>query len=168
MDALYYLFTLLLIGVGLLQSALLPYMRIAGVLPDLMLALVVAWSLLRRAPEGLIWALVGGLVLDLLSGAPFGVFTLGLVSASLIASASATVLFRSYALLPVVAIVPATLVYHGVVLLLLYAAGRQIDWLATLSSVTLPALPVNLGLMLLVFPLARWLHRQTAQGEVRW
>jgi len=164
----YYLFTLLLMLAGLVESALLPYLRIAGHQPDLILVMVASWSVLRGAREGILWALIGGIVLDLFSGAPFGVFTAALVGASLIAGAGSASFFRSHALLPFIGVILATLVYYLISLVLLYLSGRAIDWPASISRVVGPALLANALLMLIVFPAIRWLHRHTSQPEVVW
>jgi rod shape-determining protein MreD len=64
----------LLFGAALLQTTLSPYMKIGGIHPDLVLLLVIGWSALRGMEEGATWAFIGGISLDILSSAPFGVF----------------------------------------------------------------------------------------------
>ena len=57
---------LLLSAVAIAQSTVMPHLTIMGVKPDLMLLAVMSWSLLRGSEEGLVWAFIGGLALDLL------------------------------------------------------------------------------------------------------
>ena len=168
MDAIYYFFAALMIAVGLAQSSILPHIRIANYIPDLMLTLVVAWSVLRGARQGLLWALMGGLTLDVLSGAPFGTFSASLAVASLVSSLGAAQFFRSYALLPVIAIVTATVFYYGSLSFILLIAGRSMSPSDILRGIVLPALGLNALLMLIVFPVTRWLHRSTTSQEFDW
>jgi rod shape-determining protein MreD len=68
----YWMFAFLFV-LSLLQSTVLPRITVLGVHPDLLLMVVTSWSLLRGSEEGMLWALIGGLGMDLLSGAQFGV-----------------------------------------------------------------------------------------------
>jgi len=67
----------------LAQVSLLPALRPFGVVPNVALALVVLLSLEAAASTALVVGVVGGLVLDLSSGANFGLWTGLLVLAAL-------------------------------------------------------------------------------------
>ena len=67
-----YLLIALVVAAAVIHVTWLPRLPVR---PDLMLVLVVAWSLLRGVEEGLLWAFIGGVLLDLLSVGPFGGFT---------------------------------------------------------------------------------------------
>jgi hypothetical protein len=69
----------------LLQVGLLPALRPLGVVPNLMLVLVVLVGLEGTASAALALAVVGGLAVDLASGANFGLWTGVLVVAALTA-----------------------------------------------------------------------------------
>lgn len=57
---------------GLLELTIIPYLQIGGVQPDLVLVLAVAWTLVAGLEGGLVWAFVGGLMLDVLAARPLG------------------------------------------------------------------------------------------------
>ena len=61
----------LLALVAVLQSAVLRQIQFAGGNLDLLFLIILCWSMLRPT-EGLVWAALGGLFADLLSGGPFG------------------------------------------------------------------------------------------------
>lgn len=168
MDALYYLFVVVVVIGGLAQAALIPHMRIAGVFPDFMLVLVVSWSILRGAREGVILALMAGLVLDLFSGAPFGLFTISYVCASLLAGLGASTGIQSRLAITLLAVALSTLCYYTIGLLMQYMAGQSVLWLETFTRVVLPGMALNLGTTVIVFPLASWLHRKTLLREREW
>jgi rod shape-determining protein MreD len=148
------------------QATAMPHVTILGVKPDLVLLMVISWSLLRGAKEGLMWAMVGGIGLDLLSGASFGTSIVPLVILSLVASLGELSVFRTRIALPLVATLIATLVYNLYFLLLLYAKGRSIAWADSLSKVVLPSTLFNVLLSPLVYRALYWLHRKTGREEL--
>ena len=146
----------------------MPHLPIMGVKPDLVLLMVISWSLLRGAKEGTIWALVGGIGLDLLSGAPFGTSTVPLVILSLVAGLGELSIFRTRIALPLIATLIATLSYDLFFLLLLYVEGRSIAWTDSLTKVVLPSALVNVLLSPLVYKALHWLDRKTGREEMAW
>jgi rod shape-determining protein MreD len=146
----------------------MPHLAIMGVKPDLMLLMVISWSLLRGAQEGMIWALVGGMGLDLVSGAPFGTSTVILVALSLLAGLGELSVFRTRIALPLIATLIATLAYDLFFLLLLYAEGRSIAWTDSLTKVALPSTLVNVLLSPFVYKALYWLDRKTGREEMAW
>ncbi|MEO1441171.1 MAG: rod shape-determining protein MreD, partial [Chloroflexota bacterium] len=76
-----YLFTSLpiLILASAAQASVVPQIRILGGGPDLVFLAVLSWSVNSEFDESLTWALVGGILQDLLSAAPTGTSALGLI-----------------------------------------------------------------------------------------
>ncbi len=70
----------------ILQTTFAPKLAIYGVFPNLILVLVIFKSLFKDYKEIFIWPLAGGLILDIFSGFPFGVFTLSFLVVSLAVS----------------------------------------------------------------------------------
>ncbi len=69
--------SLTLAAVGAIASALLelsvvPYLKIAGAEPDLVLVFAVIWTVAAGIEGGLTWAFFGGLMIDILAARPFG------------------------------------------------------------------------------------------------
>jgi rod shape-determining protein MreD len=77
----FYLVIPLMVVLTILQSTLLPQFPIFGVTPQLWLLATIAWALLRGWQEGIIWAFVAGLFVDLFSVTPLGVTSLALMAA---------------------------------------------------------------------------------------
>jgi rod shape-determining protein MreD len=123
--------------------------------PDLVLLLVLAWSMLRGLPEGTVGGIAGGLALDLLSAAPFGLHAglLGMIGA-LTALGEAN-LFRGNVPLFLVTAGLGTLVLHGGSLLLLQAAGQQAIGPSRFVEFVVPTALLNALLMPFVFVLVQ-------------
>jgi rod shape-determining protein MreD len=160
--------TLILLALALAESSWGRAISITSVHPDLVLVAVIGWTLLRGTTQGLIWAVIGGLCLDLFSGGPFGLTVIPLVAVSLLARLGHSRVFGAQFILPLVLTFPFSVVYYLVYTSLLYLLGRPIEWTPALTHVILPASLLNIGAMLLLFPLLRWLHRRTGPEQMTW
>jgi rod shape-determining protein MreD len=153
---------ILLIGTAIVQATLSPYMKINGVHPDLVLLLVIGWTVLRGLEDGATWALIGGVSLDFLSGAPFGVFSLSLLLVAVITGFFHGRTFGSSIVVPLILTFPLSLVFNGMALILLNLLGHPMVWSDAVYNVMTPAAIFNTGVMMLVFPplylLNRWLN----------
>ncbi len=121
--------------------------------------LVIGWVILRGLGEGLVWALIGGLSLDFISGAPFGVLTLTMLTVALVTNLSHGRVFGSSIVLPLSLTFPLSLLFNGLALLFLTLLGRPIIWNSAFFDVLLPAALFNTAVMILVFPLLYLLNR---------
>lgn len=116
----------------------------------------------------MLWAIVGGLCLDLFSGGPFGVTTVALIVASSLARLGYGRVFGGYMVLPLALAFPLSLAFYLTCTLLLNAFGRPIAWLPALTDVILPASLLNIGAMLILFPPLRLLYRRTGRQQISW
>ncbi len=152
-----YLAIPLLLASGLLQSTVVP--TVMGVRPEIVLLLVVAASLSGGMEAGVVWGFIGGLSLDLFSGAPLGVFTLTMVLVGALVNVGESNLFSTSLLLPLGAVFVATFVYHFLTIVLLQTLGWSIGWGPAMVQVALPSAVVNTLLMPVVYFFLRWLTR---------
>jgi len=163
-----YLYFGILFGLALLQSTVMPKVTLLGVHPDLLLMAVTSWSLLRGSEEGMLWALVGGVALDLFSAAPFGIYSLGLLLIGFAAGLGQRNMLRIDILAPILVIPLSTLVYLLVTMALLTLLGWEMEWGARLRTVLLPSILINsLGMPFVYLP-ARLLHHRIAREEISW
>jgi rod shape-determining protein MreD len=152
---------------AVLEATLLSQLRLFGGTVDLVLLLVLNWTIVGEWRGGAIWALMGGLCLDLLSGGPFGANALGLVLVAYGASLSEGRFWNSHVLLPLASVLLGTVVYHLVYLSALAVTGHTVAWSLSLSQVTLPTALLNTLLMLPVYQFVRWLHSVLYPAAVR-
>jgi rod shape-determining protein MreD len=69
----------LLILAAVLQVTFVPQIRILGGEPDLVFLLVLAYAIRSPLDQGLIWAMIGGIMRDLTSSTPTGTHALALL-----------------------------------------------------------------------------------------
>ncbi len=161
-----YLLVLALGLAALLQVSLLPALQVGGVYPNLVLMVIVAWALLRGARSAVIWALIAGLWLDLLSSRAFGGYTLGLVVAAYLAGLGAQIVYRPTILLALAMAVVVTIVQDGIQMLLLWLSGGTFSPPDVLLRLVLPEIVYNSVVMLVVYPLLSWVNRTTGQERL--
>ena len=152
--------------VALVQVSLLPALGISPATPDPMLVIVVAWGVLRGARGAIIWALIGGLWLDLLSSGPFGSYTLGLLVAAGIAGFGSGTIYRSHWLLALAMVALATVALDLVQVALLWLSRQPVSLPDTLTRLVLPEILTNMVLMLFVFPVLSWVNRVTGRERI--
>lgn len=163
-----YAMPLILLLAALLQSTVATRLVIRGVKPDIVLILVVVSALIYGGKAGVLWAFFGGIGLDLFSGGPLGISSLGLMLAALLAGSGHRVLSRYHLLVPLSASALGTLIY-GVVYIGLLALLREaaqtplfqglalpryeLPFWTTLQSVVVPATIYNTTIVFFITPL---------------
>ena len=149
-----------LLAVAALAEATVGYrLEIGGGRPNLVLLMVVAWSLLRGVDEGTLAGLAGGVALDLVSGTPFGMYSGILTLLGAVTALSEATLYRGSLALFFGMAVLTTVCFHGVQVLILQALGREAPPFIYLVRVLVPTVLINAALMPIVFSLTQRLVR---------
>lgn len=161
-----YLLFLALGLASLLQVALFPALRIGGVYPNLVLVIVVAWALLRGVRSALIWAVIAGLWLDLLSGGWFGVYTLGLMAAAALAGLGSRTVYRPTLLLAWGMLAIATALQNGIQIILLWLNHKSPLLNEAFLRLTPREIVYNGLVMLAAYPILTWIERRTGQERL--
>lgn len=157
------LFGGLLLFSALLQATFIPALGVFSVYPDFALVLLLIWSSVRGAAEGMVWAVGLGLWLDLLTLDPLGTHAIALLAVAAMGGAVRGRLFRSGAILPVLAVIVATLAYDLALVVIHILQGGQVDVAGAMRLALLNALlnallvPVLYGLLALI---ERWMPRR--------
>jgi rod shape-determining protein MreD len=131
------IFVLAIIETSFLPAALGTFPR-----PNLVLIATAAWAAMR-GNEGFLWAAYGGLLLDVLSGAPFGSNMAGLVLGNTLAILLDRVPIPFQIIRVTNWVAVTTVVYYIVLLLVLAFSGRPYNISLAFTNVILPALLIN-------------------------
>jgi rod shape-determining protein MreD len=158
---------LLIFIASLLQSTVTARLVVRGVKPDLVLIIIVIGSLIYGGKAAMLWAFIGGIALDLFSGGPLGISSLGLMPAALVAGLGHRVLSRYHLFVPLGASALGTLIYGliyvGLLTFLREASqtplfntialpAYQLPFWATLQDVIVPATVYNTTIVLFLIP----------------
>ncbi len=151
----------ILLGVALvvlLQATLLPRIRFLGAQPDLLLVLVICWSLIDGITEGLVLAFAAGLAIDVVAGLPLGTSPLALMPLCFLAVIGRNSVYVNNLWLPVLLVAVATPFEGWLMLFMRQLHGVPVDWGGATIRVILPALALNVLLTIIVVWAMRRLH----------
>jgi len=144
-----YLIGVLLLGLlAILQSTLLGNFHFYDGRPDLVLLGIIGWGLAGKPDQTMVWALIGGLMLDSLSGIPLGASSIALVGIAYVIGLYRGRIWEPNLLAPLGVTLLASLLYHAYGLAVMYLMGRGPDLGYALSRVVLPSTFLNLLLAL--------------------
>lgn len=143
---------------ALLQTSLAGHFAIRGALPGITLIAVVNWGILRGTDEGMLWAFLGGLCLDMFSGWPIGTSTVSLVVVASLVSLGEGTFIRTHALLAPATVFGATLLYYSIALFILESTQHRVDWITDLQGIVFPIAVYNALLNIPGFWLSRRLE----------
>ncbi len=136
-------------------------MNLWGGRPDLMFLVVLIWTVVRGGSEGLLWAFIGGLLTDLLSGGPLGAMVLALLAVAVLSGQPWGQGIGSPVVRLVLTTFVAALLYHLVLLSVLAWTGFPVGWGWAIPKVALPSALFNSILAPFVRQPLKWLEQRT-------
>lgn len=146
-----------------LQTSLTKQIRLLGGEPELVLLLVIAWSINSDLDESVLWAFIGGICLDLLSGAPTGASVPGMLVMVFGISGLGQQVYRIGIIILVGLVLIGTLVQQMVFMLIVTLAGYAPFSLEAVGYVVMPTLVYNL---FFIFPVY-WFVRRVQHNLTR-
>lgn len=135
----------LMLLLAVLQTAVFPHFPIFNLVPLWPLLFALAWALIHRIEDGLVWAFIGGLLLDLFSMSLIGINAAAMVIAIAVALPLRQALPNSRYLIMLVLTAVSTLVYILVYGMLLRIWGQLFSFNFLLALLPLVLLHAILG-----------------------
>ena len=132
--------------------------------PSLVLLLVICWSLRSSLADGFLWALVGGIMLDLLSMLPLGASSAALVIVVFVVNGVAQQLFRLRIIFLLVVTALATIFMTSYNFFALILLGNSYDIPSLVRLILIPTMIYNLIAVLPVYAFVRLLQRRLEGG----
>ena len=153
---------------ALLQITIVPYLRIGGAQPDLVLVFAVTATIAGSVEAGLISAFIGGLMIDLLAPRPIGMTAFMLLISVGVAAVIGRALERVLYVVPIIAVF-LTSMLTSTLYLVLYGALRAPIPVADPVAAMLPTALYSTAVAAVVGPIAIALRRRSAERErVAW
>ncbi len=140
-----------------LAASVMPYVKVLGVAPDLVLIFVACWAMIRGQREAMVIVPVAGLLRDLTTSDPVGTSVLALSPIVLLAVVRDLRPLESDFLPALAVVAAASLAYAVVSMTVLTAVGNGVPWGTALLRVALPSMLVNPLFAAIVYPPMRWL-----------
>lgn len=151
LKVLFYSFFILMIL--LLQTTLLHYAAIYGVMPNILIVFVIVTALLRGNVEGGVVGFFAGLALDMLFGSVLGFYALLGFYLGIAAGSINRRLFRENLLVVLFFTFVYSVIYETVVYILNTIMSGHIDLLYPLTRVILPEAVYNCAVAVLIYAL---------------
>ena len=153
---------------ALLQITIVPYLRIGGAQPDLVLVFAVTATIAGSVEAGLISAFIGGLMIDLLAPRPIGMTAFMLLISVGVAAVIGRALDRVLYVVPIIAVF-LTSMLTSTLYLVLYGALRTPIPVADPVAAMLPTALYSTAVAAVVGPIAIALRRRSTERErVAW
>ena len=149
---------------AIVELTVTPYLRVGDAQPHLVFVLAVVWTVAVGVDSGLVWAFVGGLVLDTLAQRPLGTTALAL----LVVVGATAVLGRTLARIrPVVAIIATLLLslVYSMTLIVLFSVLRPPLALSDPLRIVAPGVLYDVIVAAVLGPLAVSLRDRFADEE---
>jgi rod shape-determining protein MreD len=147
---------------ALLQSVLGPSLPLVRGRPDLVLVVVLAWSMLRGSGEGAFVGFLGGVLLDSVTYTPFGLNSALFGLLGYLTGLPQVNVYRGNLPYFLGTAAAATLLYHTAYFLLLQALGTALPPIVETYATALPAAILNALLLAPTFMVCRRLLRAMA------
>jgi|SRR5690554_2080252 len=155
------LFGVLLLSIAL-QSTVLAKLSFLGVTPDLILVIVVCYGLLHGPIKGLFLGLLGGFLLDLTGGGILGIHTLAKAALGYGAGFLEKTVFKDNVLVPVLALLVATIAQGIIALTILI----PFDWQGRFwTHFGYTVLPLSVYNSILTFPVYHIMLKLVAKSH---
>ncbi|MCH8345904.1 MAG: rod shape-determining protein MreD [Chloroflexi bacterium] len=142
---------------AILATSVMPYVKVLGVAPDLVLIFAACWAMIRGQGEAMIVVPMAGLLRDLTTSDPVGTSMLALSPIVLLAVIRDLRPVESDFLPTLVVVATASLAYAVVSLTVLTAIGYDVPWGTAMLHVALPSMLVNPLFTVLIYSPMRWL-----------
>jgi len=132
--------------------------------PSLVMLLVICWSVRSSLADGFIWALVGGIMLDLLSILPIGTSSAALVLIVFVVNGVGQQLLRFRILFLLALTALATVFMGAYTIVALFLLGHSYDIASLTRLMLLPTMIYNLIAVLPLYAFIRLLQRRLEGG----
>ena len=141
--------------ISILQSAVVSRLPLNQGTADLMLVLLAAISLQKRIDTAWQWSIIGGLLIDSMSGLPFGIFTISYLLATGFGQILRERIWRYTFLMQLLIVLFGTLISHVLSYLVLFLQGVSLNIFSMLQLITMPSIILNFMLSLPIFILTK-------------
>lgn len=157
----------ILIAAYLLQTAVFPYLEIAGVKPNLMLIVTASFGFMRGPREGMLVGFVSGLLIDTQSGNMIGLYGLIYLLFGYVNGIFEQIYFDEDIKLPLLLIAGSDLLYGIVVYFLTFLLRSDFDFLFYLNRIIVPEMIYTIVITLIIYPLLMIINHRMEEEEKR-
>lgn len=149
---------------AVLHVSAMPYVKVLGVTPDLLLVFVVCWAVIRGYEEALFVVPAAAVLRDLTTSDPLGLSLLAMAPVVLLTVAVQLRALDSQFLPTVVVVATGSLAYSIISMTVLALTGQAVPWGDAFLTVTLPWSVVNALFTPVIYLPVNWLNSRAGGG----
>jgi hypothetical protein len=163
--------TAILIGIpimffaAILQSSLVSNLTLLSGTADLVLVIIIAWTIDERVKNAWIWAAIGALFISLYSSLPFFVYILSYGLVTWISLLFHRKIWQAPLLIMLGVTLVGTIIEHGLSMLVLQLNGTPLSFYTGFTRITLPSVLLNLLVALPIYGIFRYLAGKVYPGK---
>ncbi len=148
--------TLIAWFLAMLNVSAMPYMKILGVTPDLVLVFAACYAVLRPQDEAMIAVPIAGFMHDLTNGDPLGASVLGFAPLLVLATAVRIRAVETQFIPGLIVVAAGTLTWGAIRMSVLTVTGQEVQWFDAAFRVIVPLAAVNTLFMPLIYVPLSW------------
>ncbi|NTW44623.1 MAG: rod shape-determining protein MreD [Anaerolineaceae bacterium] len=152
---------------AILQLAVSNRLSLLNGYSDIVLIVIIAWSLQEKVKYGWFWALLAGIIISLISAVPIPVFMIGYLGAALFAKLFHNRIWQAPLLAMMIVVFISTAIILGLEVIFIQLSGINLPLIQSLTRVILPSILLNLlfsmPIYLIMHDIANWIYSQAPE-----
>jgi hypothetical protein len=150
---------------AILQSSLVSNFTLLSGMADLVLVVIIAWTIDERVKNAWVWAVLGALFVSLFSALPFFVYVSSYGLVTWISYIFHRRIWQAPLLIMLGMTLLGTIIEQGLSMLVLQFNGTPLSFLTGFTRVTLPSVLLNLLVALPIYAILRYLAGKVYPGK---
>jgi hypothetical protein len=145
------LFLPVVIGLLMLQMSVISNLPLISGNADIILLAMIAWGIKDRGKYFWLWPLIAGMLVSLVSAAPFWVYVLSYLVVAILARVLVMRLWQMPVLLMLFLTIMGTFFQHMLFIVSVQLSGASFSWATAFSQISMPSALLNIFLSLPVY-----------------
>ncbi len=150
---------ILIILCYVLQVGVFSYFKMAGIIPNIMLILVVSFAIMRGQMEGMLVGFFCGLLLDIFGGDSIGLYALLYLLIGYMNGTLNTQFYANNILLPLTLILGNSILYNFIIYIFSFLLRNRTDFYFYLMHVMIPETVYTFFIAIFLYNVFLWINR---------
>lgn len=158
---------ILIIVCYVLQVSVFSFFKMAGIIPNIMLILVVSFAIMRGQTEGMLIGFFCGLLIDVFAGEAIGLYALLYLFIGYINGYFHLLFFANNILLPLVLILNNSIIYNLIIYVCMFLLRNKTEFGFYFMHVMMPEVVYTFLVAVFLYNIFLWINRLLEQREKR-
>lgn len=151
----------------LLQTTLFQSLKLAGVMPNILLILVVSFALMRGRIEGMTIGFFCGLLIDIMYGGPLGVYAFIYMFLGFINGFFNRHFYVDDIMLPLLLNAGNDILFNVFIYIVFFLLRNRLDFLYYLKYIIIPEVVYTILITLVIYKILLWINTSLETYEKR-